>query len=288
MVQPMARRVEEQIFRGASTTYYWSARFFPKAIRADVFKLYSFVRIADDYVDSKPQQRAKFKALRRAWEAASTDPHFIDVVSPEDTIDERVVKNMVQVHKKHAFDPAWVAAFLDAMQADLDGKTYQTLEDTLWYAHGAAEVIGLMMAKLMNLSPEAYQAAELQGRAMQFINFIRDMDEDAALGRCYFPAEELARFGLPDLSKATITAHPAAFKKFVHFQIERYKKWQAAANEGMHHIPRRPRIALRTAVDMYNWTGMIAAAHPAVIFERKVRPGTWRVLGTGLKNIFKA
>ncbi|HYH75365.1 MAG TPA: phytoene/squalene synthase family protein [Candidatus Saccharimonadales bacterium] len=278
---------EAQIFRQASTTYYWSSRFFPKTVREDVFKLYSFVRTADDCVDSVPQQRAAFKALRRAWEQASADPHFDTTVAPDDTLNVRVIKNMVYVYKKHGFDYAWVTAFLDAMQADLDGKTYATLEDTLWYVHGSAEVIGLMMAKIMNLSPAAYEAAMLQGRAMQWINFIRDMHEDALLGRCYFPAEELVRFGLPDVSAETAATHKAPFKKFVHFQIAQYQAWQTAASAGMHHIPRRPRIALKTAVDMYNWTGRVIARRPHAVFDGKIKPSRYRVIGTGVKHVFR-
>jgi 15-cis-phytoene synthase len=287
VVRPVRHQVERAIFRQASTTYYWSSRFFPRAVRGDVFKLYSFVRIADDYVDARPQQRAKFKALRRSWDAAKTDPHFDTVAVAGEAIEQRVIKNIMAVYTKYAFDPAWVEAFLDAMQADLDGKQYHTLEETLAYTHGSAEVIGLMMAKMLNLSPEAYEAAMLQGRAMQFINFIRDINEDYTLGRCYFPREDLERFGLPDLSPETARTQQAAFRKFVAFQLKRYHRWQSAAEEGFRHIPRRPRIALRTAVDMYNWTGGVIAAHPQVVYERKVKPTKKQVLIQGLRRTFR-
>lgn len=280
--------LEQSIFKKGSTTYYWSAKFFPGKVRGDVYKLYSFVRVADDYVDSIPQQKAKFKALRRAWQAAIADPHFATTHSPADSIDERVVKNMVYVHKKYAFDLAWVEAFLNAMQADIEDTQYQTLEDTLAYVHGSAEVIGLMMAKIMNLSPAAYETAMLQGRAMQYINFIRDIYEDGTRGRCYFPQEDLQACGLTDLAPETVRANKAGFKKFIAMQLNRYKQWQTQANEGFKHIPRRPRIAIKTAVDMYNWTGREIGRRPVIVFERKVRPAPHHVLRTGVKNLFSA
>jgi phytoene synthase len=275
---------ERLIFRKGSTTYYWSARFFPRAVREDVFKLYSFVRVADDYVDDIPQKRAAFKSLCRQWHDALADIHFDVLVHPSDTTDQRVVKNMLSVCRTYGFDSGWVEAFLRSMQDDLDGKTYETLDDTLAYVYGSAEVIGLMMAKILNLSPRAYEAAMLQGRAMQFINFIRDIDEDYTLGRCYFPRQDLEKFGLADLSPATAHAHQAAFRKFVAFQLRRYHAWQLAANDGFKHIPRRPRIALRTAVDMYNWTGEVIARHPHIVFERKIKPAKQRVLRAGLRR----
>jgi phytoene synthase len=279
--------VEKNIFKNASTTYFWSARFFPKGIRDDVFKLYSFVRIADDYVDHLPQQKAKFRTLRRAWEAATADPHFSTTPSADDMVDQRVVKNIVHVQRAYAFDPAWIVAFLDSMQADLDGKRYETLDDTLWYIHGSAEVIGLMMARIMNLSPAAYEAAKLQGRAMQYINFIRDIDEDLRLGRCYFPQEDLRQFGLVDLSYQTVAKQRQAFRQFMALQLSRYREWQAQANEGLRHIPRRPRIAIKTAIDMYNWTGAQIHKQPHAVYDRQIKPTKGRVLRTALKNILK-
>lgn len=279
--------LERTIFRDGSTTYYWSSKFFPRDVRSDVFKLYSFVRTVDDYVDSTPPKRAAFKALRRNWRAAIADPHFDPEPLPEDTLDERVIKNMVAVHRKYAFDPAWVAAFFDSMQADLDGREYQTIDDTLWYMYGSAEVIGLMMAKIMNLSPEAYGAAKVQGRAMQFINFLRDVAEDYDLGRQYIPQEDLDRFELPNLARETAREFPAAFKKLMQYELARYDRWQTEANAGLQHVPSRLRIPLKTAIDMYNWTGKQIARSPLLIYDRKVKPQKTRVLRSGIKNALR-
>jgi phytoene synthase len=278
--------VERAIFRNGSTTYYWSSKFFPRAVRDDVFRLYSFVRVADDYADKIPPRRAKFKSLRRAWNTATADPHFATIVLPEDTLEVRVVKNIVHVQQKYAFDTAWIRSFFDAMQADLDEKSYETLPDTLEYVYGSAEVIGLMMAKIMNLHPSAYEAAMLQGRAMQYINFIRDMREDYTLGRCYFPIEDLRVFGLADLSPETVQASRQAFKKFVALQLQRYREWQQLASEGFRHIPRRPRIAIKTAADMYNWTSQQIAKQPHLAYENQVKPPKVRVLWSGVHNAF--
>ena len=277
--------IEQTIFKKGSTTYYFGARFFPRDVRADVLKLYSFLRVADDYVDVQPLQKAKFRALRRAWEHAAPDPQFDPTRAAGDTIDERVIKNMVFVFRKHAFDPAWVTSFLDAMQADVEGKTYSTFDDTLWYMYGSAEVVGLMMAKIMNLSPDAYETAKMQGRAMQYINFIRDIAEDNALGRRYIPRTELQVYGLPDLYESTAHAHPAAFKKCMRAQIQYYRDWQKFADEGLVFMSGLLRPGLRTAISMYNWTAAQIAKDPFVVFERKVKPSKRRLLRAGLASL---
>ncbi len=271
-------KTEKNIFRKGSTTYYFSSIFFPKKIKDDVFKLYSFVRVADDYVDVVPANKKAFHGLRTRWNVAHTDPDFSTIITEEDSIDERVIKNIVFVVRKYNFDTAWVESFLDAMQADLEKRTYKTMKDTIWYMYGSAEVIGLMMAKIMGLPDAALKYAKMQGRAMQYINFIRDIEEDNGLGRCYFPINELKKYGLKNVSKKTSKLQPNEFSKFIQAQLQYYDSWQQEADKGMKYIPKRLRVPLQTAVSMYNWTGEIIRNNPDIIFSQKVKPKKRRVI----------
>lgn len=274
----MKTSLEQGIFKQGSRTYYVSAKFFPRDVREDVFKLYSFVRTADDYVDQVPAKAKEFKALRHEWEQAQANADFDTAPNPADSIAERVVKNIVYLTRKYDFEPEWVIAFMDSMYADLHPQPYAALDDTLAYIHGSAEVVGLMMHKIMGLPAEAAGAAMAQGRAMQWINFIRDIAEDNALGRCYFPQEDLNMFDLKDLSQETAAANLINFTDFINFQLTRYAGWQTEANEGFKYIPRRSRIPLQTAADTYHWTAQQIAKNPLIIFEGKVKPSKLRIL----------
>lgn len=277
-------KTERDIFKRGSTTYYFSSLFFPKGIKDDVFKLYSFVRVADDYVDSIPADTKQFKFLRKLWQQSFADSSFDDVVKDSDDINLRVVRNMVFVARKYAFNPDWVTAFLDSMQADLEKKQYKTIDDTIWYMYGSAEVIGLMMANIMGLSEKSHIYAQMQGRAMQYINFVRDIAEDNKLGRRYFPESELKKYGLSDLSQKTVDANVDAFEAFLRAQIDLYEVWQQEANKGFGFIPKRLRIPLQTATDMYNWTAKVIYKDPTCVFSHKVKPSKYRVIGTVLKK----
>ena len=276
---------DEQIFKNGSTTYYWSSKFFPKHTRTDVFKLYSFVRIADNYVDCIPQDKKNFNALVRAWNNVAKGKK---IRQKEGNETNRVVQNMYDVAVKYDFDFAWIDAFLDSMKMDLKGRTYKNMDDTLEYIYGSAEVIGLMMAKILGVKKEAYEYAKLQGRAMQYINFIRDISEDIDLGRCYFPQSELARYGLESLTPRIVARHRAEFREFVEGQLVYYTEWQKEANKGFKAIPRRQRIALRTAVDMYNWTALTLARDPFVVFDKKVKPSKSRVVVRAIRRSIHA
>lgn len=276
--------LEMRIFEKGSTTYYWSSKFFPRAIRDDVFKLYSFVRVADDYVDQVPARPEKLTILRESWQAAVSDMGFDTLPSTTDTLDERVIKNIVYVHQKYDFDPRWVVAFFDSMQMDIEQRRYETLDDVLRYVYGSAEVIGLMMARVMGLPAEAYEAACLQGRAMQWINFLRDIAEDNSLGRCYIPSDDLERFGLTDVSKELAHKNVENFSQLMRFELDRYNQWQSEANKGLVYIPRSLRVPLQTARDMYNWTAQQIAANPVLVFEKKLKPRKRRVVIVAILN----
>jgi phytoene synthase len=279
---------EQTIFKQGSTTFFISSLFFPRDIKKDVFDLYSFVRVADDYVDRLPiPDKDSFYHLRRLWSAAIADSNFDMTKQAADSIDEMVIKNMLRVAHKNNFEMAWIESFLDAMQSDLTHKPYQTVGDTQHYVYGSGEVIGLMMAKIMGLKPEAAEAARLQGRALQFMNFIRDVQEDNDLGRSYFPANELKQFNLPNLTRQTATKQTKDFTKFMHFQLDRYEMWHAKAREGYKYIPKRLRVPLRTAADMYTWTAQEVRKNPLVIYEKKVKPSKVRIVRTLFANSIK-
>lgn len=277
---------EQEIFKNGSTTYYWSSLFFPERTRDDVFKLYSFVRVADNFVDMQPQNKKAFTQLKRAWKAIVKNGKQPGKRTDADV--RLAVLNMYDLYKKYRFNPVWINAFLQSMEADLLQNNYKTLDDTITYMYGSAEVIGLMMAKIIGVPKKGFEAAKLQGRAMQYINFIRDIVEDNELGRRYFPDSELQKYGLPGLSVSLAYKHPAAFREFIEAQLVYYHEWQKQAAEGFKYIPRSQRIALRTAVDMYSWTADTIAKNPFIVFDKKIKPSKSRVVVRALVRSINA
>ncbi len=265
---------EERIFRAGSQTYYWSSLFFPAAVRDDVFRLYSFVRVVDNYVDELPQKLQALDEIKQAWKAR-------DYAILKDSTASLVAKNIIDLSQKYNFDPKWVDSFLWSMSQDaIPDVVYKTQADSLAYVYGSAEVIGLMMAKIIikDFDEEVAKTAMLQGRAMQWINFCRDIDEDNSLGRCYFPACDLKKHGLQDLSAKEAKEKPKQFASFLKQQLDTYEKWQAQAAEGWRYLPWRCRIPVITASNMYTWTAQELRLRPEVIFERQLKPSKQRIL----------
>jgi phytoene synthase len=287
--------LEKDIFKQGSTTYYWSSKFFPKGVRDDVFKLYSFVRVVDDMVDVIPPDTKRFKKMCQRWNTVKKElkkgkvPKALD-----ESVDEQVLANIAYIVHRFNCDPAWVDAFLSSMKMDVDKRVYSSLDDTIDYIYGSAEVIGLFMAKILQLpgqgtgskrpEPEVLRFARMQGRAMQYINFLRDIAEDVELGRCYFPARTLNKHGLKDLREISAQSNPESFKAFMYEQLSLYEEWQAEADKGFSYIPKRLRIPLQTATDMYNWTAREIRKDPFIVYEKKLKPKKRRVIKTAAKN----
>lgn len=260
----------KRIFKRGSKTYYYSSVFFPAHIRRDVETLYAFVRSADDFVDATPQDAQGFAAFRAEYERARAG---------ESTANP-IISAFVLLERERRFEHKWTNEFLDAMQADLTKRTYSSLRETESYMYGSAEVIGLYMARILDLPQESYEYAMLLGKAMQYINFIRDVQEDLALGRQYIPTSELKKFGLKSLDPAHTRAHPQQFIACMRAQIELYRSWQAHAELGFAYIPRRYRVAIQTASAMYAYTAERIALDPFIVYERKVKPSIARIVLT--------
>lgn len=263
--------MQKEIFRKGSKTYFNSSVFFPESVRRDVFILYAFVRTADDFVDEVPQNPEGFYRFREEYrKAVEGEKSRNPVIDP-----------FVELMKKRSFSPQWVEAFLGSMEMDLSVASYPTLDDTLRYIYGSAEVIGLFMARIMDLPDESHHAAKMLGRAMQYINFIRDIDEDNGLGRTYLP---LSGSPFESLHKEYVTGRVEEFALYVRRQIELYRGWQSEAEAGFCFIPKRYLIPIKTASDMYNWTAAQIEKEPMVVFKRKIKPAKPRIILTILKN----
>ena len=268
----------DEIFKKGSTTYYYSTKLFPAKIRKEVTRLYNFVRIADDYVDAVPQDTKGFMNFK---------DEYYRVLSGEKS-DNKVITDFVNLSQRKQFKHEWVDAFLKSMEMDTEKSNYKNLEELNTYLYGSAEVIGLMMNRVMGLDERADESAQYLGKAMQFINFIRDIDEDLDLKRTYFPTEDLKAFGLSGLTRGEARRKPEQFKAFVRSQIRIYFRWQKRAELGFQFIPKNMRIAVQTASDMYMWTAKEIYKNPFIVYDLKIKPTWSKVILNGLKHMINA
>lgn len=269
----------QEIFRRYSRTYYYSAHFFPRSIRAHVCALYAFFRLPDEIVDdikrddpfADPRRElSRFREeFERAWSAGVTS--------------HAILRAYCATALRFGIPKAWSDSFLDSMAMDLSVTRYETYDDLRRYVYGSAEVVGLMMAKVLGVPGEGLAAARELGLAMQLTNFYRDIAEDWDRGRIYVPLEELERFGIRETEWHS-SVSPEKFSALMHFQTERNWEQYRRAHSGLRLIPRQSRLAVALSSTGYQRTLQCITQEPMIVWRQRVSKGK----GDYLPILFKA
>jgi phytoene/squalene synthetase len=177
-------KISKRLTLSYSTSFGWGIKAFSPEYRDPIFAIYSYVRVADEIVDTfhdfdKEELLKKFEA--DTWEAIekgiSTNP---------------VLHAFQETINKYNIDLKLIKAFLTSMEMDLSNSSYErgVYDD---YIYGSAEVVGLMCLKVfVNGSDEKYDelehSARMLGAAFQKVNFLRDIKSDIIeRGRIYLP-----------------------------------------------------------------------------------------------------
>jgi phytoene synthase len=242
MVDASYERCHE-IVRRNSRSFALSSRFLPYAKRRAVWAAYAFCRTADDIVDRNAPASERLAAidaweqqLLAAYEGRATDPIFVAFADAVGRFDIPI-------------EPA--LDLLRGARMDITVDRYATFDALSEYCYLVASTVGVMMLPVLgSTSADALPHAILLGRAMQITNILRDVGEDAAMGRIYLPAEDLARF---EYTEQDVFAHTVdrRFVALMQFQIERARAMYREAEPGIAELVPESRYAVRLALHLY-------------------------------------
>jgi phytoene synthase len=179
------------------------------------------------------------------------------------------------------------AAAVPAPEAPL--RQYQTFTELYDYCYHVASVVGLVCIRIFGYrDPAAEPLAEHCGIAFQLTNILRDVQEDAAMGRVYLPQEDFQRFGLSpaELSAGHAPADLAnRLRPLLEFEGKRAEDFYRSATELLPLIDEDSRPALWALVTIYRRLLEKIAARHYDVFSERVRltmPEKLRVLAKGL------
>ncbi|WP_067147623.1 phytoene/squalene synthase family protein [Pseudotamlana agarivorans] len=183
-----------------STSFTLATRMLAPKIRADIYNIYGFVRLADEIVDS-------FHDYNKEDLFAEFENQYYESKSRGISLNP-VINAFIHTVDKYDIQDDLVQAFLKSMKADLYKTAYTNVDEYKAYIYGSADVVGLMCLKVfVNGNQQKYDelkdAAMRLGSAFQKVNFLRDLKDDyEVLNRSYFPNVNFS--SLDDHSKATI------------------------------------------------------------------------------------
>lgn len=275
--------MDQKLFRDNNQAYYFSSRFLPKTAREDISKLYGFLHITKTYSKNK-DTRKKLIMLEKSYESAISNFAFDTITHSWDDQDVRIIKNIVHLQYKYKFEPIWIKNYFKSLKQDIGQQSFSNVDQTFKFLAGYAETVGYMFAKILNLQDEILKFVEAQSKATQWINFINHLAEDSLSGKCYFSVDELKKYGLKDLKEETIESNIENYKKFIHFQLNRYKKWQSEAIKGIKFIPERYQVGVRTAINTDQWIAKKIEKDPTIIYKKVLKPRRQRIIRQVIKN----
>ena len=213
---------EERAARSGSSFYY-SFRFLPLEKRRAITALYAFCREVDDVVDECHDPEVASSKL--TWWRGEIDRLYAG--GPEHPVTRALLPHV----KAMDLPREQMLEIIDGMQMDLDQARYATFKDLQLYCYRVASVVGLLAAQIFGYrNRHTLKYAHELGLAFQLTNIIRDVGEDARLGRIYLPVEDLQRFKVP-ASDILNCRESEAFRQLMLFQIERAQGYYQRAWE---------------------------------------------------------
>jgi len=175
--------------RASGSSFYTAMRILPRAQREAMFEIYSFCRLVDDVADSTAPHAERRRGLAE-WR------NRIEVIYAGRPAPE--FRSLAQAVRDFSLRKEDFLAVIDGMDMDaaedICGPDWAKLD---LYCDRVASAVGRLSVRVFGMGEQDGVAlAHHLGRALQLTNILRDIDEDAGLGRLYLPSEELQKAGI--------------------------------------------------------------------------------------------
>jgi phytoene synthase len=233
-------------FQGSASgsSFYAAMRILPRAQREAMFQIYSFCRQVDDIADSDGPRPERLAALQQ-WR---DDIDALYRGQPPARLREYAASVQTFGLKREDF-----LAIVDGMEmdvpADIRAPDLATLD---LYCDRVASAVGRLSVRVFGLPQEdGILLAHHLGRALQLTNILRDVDEDAGIGRLYLPREGLLHAGITSNDPLKVMSDPALPKVCAPLAA-RARAHFAKADEVMDRNPRR-RVRAPRIMSKYYW-----------------------------------
>jgi phytoene synthase len=253
-----AYAVCRSITRASAKNFYYGFLVLPRRKRDALCAVYAFMRHADDISDDPNLSRADKRARLEAWMESF---HAIDAGKATDDPVLLALANAKQRYKipVHLLEKLVYGTTMDldfvAPEVTTPGEPvvlYRNFEALYQYCYHVASVVGLVCIRIFGYQHErAEKLAERCGIAFQMTNIIRDVKEDAAMGRVYLPADDLKQFRVT-AAELVSGPDPQNMRALLMLEADRAREFYQSGRELMNYIDEDSRPALWVLVEIYS------------------------------------
>ena len=240
----------QQKAAGSGSSFYYSFLFLPPERRRAITAVYAFCREVDDVVDEVSDATAAETTL--GW-------WRLEIAQLFGGHPTHPVTRALQpfIGGEFGISEHRLSAVLDGMEVDLRQNRFLDYSALQRYAHLVAGVVAEMSAGIFgHRDSQTLRYAARLGLALQLINIIRDVGDDARRGRIYLPVDEMQRFEVKAFDVLT-ARYVEGFVPLMRFQTERAR---ATYQEALALLPAVDRKAQRPGL-------MMGAIYSALLTE---------------------
>ena len=248
-----------RITRREAKNFAYGIMVLPKEKRRAIAAIYAFAREVDDIADGElppAEKRARLEALRGRLD---------DLVA------------LADARKRFGIPREPLEKLIDGGLQDLEQTRYATFDELRGYCEHVAGAVGV--ACIAVYGSDDVERANTLGIALQLINIMRDVQEDAELGRVYLPQDELRRFGVDELR------HSPAFVELMRFQAQRARAHLAEGLRLLDSLDRRSALCVSTFAGLYSGQLDRMEANDFDVFDKSCRLSTRAKLGVVVRNL---
>jgi phytoene synthase len=274
------------VARREAKNFYYGFLVLPNDKRNAFCAVYAFMRHADDLSDDPnmdvPQKRQKLdewmEAARQVFAGKPTDDPVLMAVA--DT--QQKFKIPQELFEKLVYGTS-MDLQIPPPSGDVPPILCNTFEDLKEYCYYVASVVGLVCIHIFGYDDKKAEfLAEDCGLAFQLTNILRDVKEDAAMGRIYFPGDDLARFNLtPEHFSRSALADPTRAQQLrglLEFEAERARRYYESAKWLLELVHEDSRGGLWVLVEIYSRLLKKITERNYDVFSERVSLSTWEKL----------
>jgi phytoene synthase len=188
------------IARGSS--FYLAMRILPRERRQAMYEVYAFCRAVDDIADDGGARAGRIAMLDR-WRA---DLAQLYAGKGTTALTEGLAGPIKTFGLKQEDFLAVIAGMEMDVRRDIQAPDWEALD---LYCDRVASAVGRLSIKIFGIEEEKGRVLSHHlGRALQMTNILRDLDQDAEMGRLYLPKELLGNAGIAGDDIGKVLSHP--------------------------------------------------------------------------------